>query len=273
MLKDELINQMQNIVDNCMGESDPACVASCPMHTNIKEYVKLIGEGNGKRAIEVIREKLFIPKTLGRVCAHPCEENCKWNEEENPMSIAGLKRYAADNFDNPDDWDLKVKPINGKKVAVIGAGPAGAQAALDLRKEGYGVTVFDKLELYGGMMGVGIPEYRLPRDIIALEYSYLEQLGVNVKMGVEIGKDLSFDQVKEDFDAVVIAVGKHIGRVDRSLDNHQAQGIFSAADYLREIALTKNCQNVGKKVAVIGGGDVAMDCARSSLRLLGVEEV
>ncbi|QXM06440.1 FAD-dependent oxidoreductase [Crassaminicella indica] len=273
MLRKEIIDNMKHIVDNCMGDSNPACVASCPMHTNVKEYVRLIGEGNGKEAIKVIREKLFMPKTLGRVCAHPCEQNCKWNEGNNPISIAGLKRYAADHFDNPNDWDLTIKHENGKKVAIIGAGPAGAQAALDLRKEGFSVTVFDKLEVYGGMMRVGIPEYRLPRDIIDLEYSYLEKIGINFKMGIEVGKDISFEDIKEEFDAVVVAVGKHVGRIDRSLENHDSKGIFSAAEYLKEISLTRNVKSAGKKVAVIGGGDVAMDCARSSLRIDGVEEV
>lgn len=273
MLKNEIIDNMKHIVDNCMGDSDPACVASCPMHTNVKEYVKLIGEGNGEKAIEVIREKLFMPKTLGRICAHPCEKNCKWNEGNNPMSIAGLKRYAADNFDNPNNWDLTIKSEGGKKVAVIGAGPSGAQAALDLRKEGFNVTVFDSLPVYGGMMRVGIPEYRLPRNIIDSEYAYLEKLGIDFKMGVEVGKDISFEDIKEQFDAVVVAVGKHIGRVDKSLENHDAIGIFSAAEYLREISLTRNAKDAGKRVVVVGGGDVAMDCARSSLRIVGVEEV
>ncbi|WP_407667770.1 FAD-dependent oxidoreductase [Orenia marismortui] len=256
-----------------MGDADPACVASCPMHTNVKKYVNLIGEGKGKEAVEVIREKLFLPKTLGRICAHPCEENCKRNEVNSPLAVASLKRYAADNFDDPNNWDLDVAEDNDKKIAVIGAGPAGAQAALDLRREGYSVTVYDRLEVYGGMMRVGIPEYRLPRDIIDSEYSLLEKIGVEFKMGVEIGKDIDFNQLREDYDAVIVAVGKHQGRIDRSLENHDADGIYHAAEYLKEISLTQAFDGVGKKVAVIGGGDVAMDCARSSLRLAGVEEV
>lgn len=273
MLKKEIMDNMKHIVDNCMGDSNPACVATCPMHTDVKEYVKLIGEGKGKESIKVIREKLFMPKTLGRICAHPCEQNCKWNEGKNPMSIAGLKRYAADNFDDSRDWDVSIKDENGKKVAVIGAGPSGAQAALDLRKEGFSVTVFDKLEVYGGMMRVGIPEYRLPRNIIDSEFSYLEKLGVQFKMGVEVGKGISFEEIKNEFDAVVVASGKHIGRIDKSLKNHDTKGIFSAAEYLKEVSLTRNVVDAGKKVVVIGGGDVAMDCARSSLRLDGVDEV
>nr|WP_134118171.1 FAD-dependent oxidoreductase [Orenia marismortui] len=273
MLSEKVLKPLNEIVDDCMGDADPACVASCPMHTNVKKYVNLIGEGKGKEAVEVIREKLFLPKTLGRICAHPCEENCKRNEVNSPLAVASLKRYAADNFDDPNNWDLDVAEDNDKKIAVIGAGPAGAQAALDLRREGYSVTVYDRLEVYGGMMRVGIPEYRLPRDIIDSEYSLLEKIGVEFKMGVEIGKDIDFNQLREDYDAVIVAVGKHQGRIDRSLENHDADGIYHAAEYLKEISLTQAFDGVGKKVAVIGGGDVAMDCARSSLRLAGVEEV
>ncbi|TDX48350.1 NADPH-dependent glutamate synthase beta subunit-like oxidoreductase [Orenia marismortui] len=273
LLSEKVLKPLNEIVDDCMGDADPACVASCPMHTNVKKYVNLIGEGKGKEAVEVIREKLFLPKTLGRICAHPCEENCKRNEVNSPLAVASLKRYAADNFDDPNNWDLDVAEDNDKKIAVIGAGPAGAQAALDLRREGYSVTVYDRLEVYGGMMRVGIPEYRLPRDIIDSEYSLLEKIGVEFKMGVEIGKDIDFNQLREDYDAVIVAVGKHQGRIDRSLENHDADGIYHAAEYLKEISLTQAFDGVGKKVAVIGGGDVAMDCARSSLRLAGVEEV
>ncbi|MDU2660952.1 MAG: hypothetical protein E7C54_08615, partial [Clostridioides difficile] len=136
MLKKEIVANMEKIVENCMGEETAACVATCPMHTDVKEYVRLIKEEKGEEAIKVIREKLFIPGTLGRVCAHPCENQCKWNEGKSPMAIASLKRYAADNFDKEENWDLSVKNSNGKKVAVIGAGPSGLQAALDLRKEG-----------------------------------------------------------------------------------------------------------------------------------------
>ncbi len=273
LLSEEVIKEVDEIIEDCMGDSDPACVASCPMHTDVKSYINLIGEGRGAEAVEVIREKLFLPRTLGRVCAHPCEENCKRNEVNSPLAVATLKRYAADNFDNPENWDLTIEAENNKKVAVIGAGPAGAQAALDLRRKGYSVTVYDRLEVYGGMMRVGIPEYRLPRDIIDTEYSLLEKIGIEFKLGVEIGKDIEFGQLEEDYDAVIVAVGKHVGRVDQSLENYDAKGVFHAVEYLREISETKNFSQVGKKVAVVGGGDVAMDCARSSLRLTGVEEV
>jgi NADPH-dependent glutamate synthase beta subunit-like oxidoreductase len=273
VLPKEVMENMKDIVDNCMGDSNPACQSSCPMHTDIKEYVRLVGEGDGEGAIGVIREKLFLPKTLGRVCAHPCEAGCRRGDEDKPISVANIKRYAADNFDNPINWDLKKKSATGKKVAVIGAGPAGAQAAIDLSKNGHEVTIYDKLPVLGGMMRVGIPAYRLPRQIIDEEYSILEMLGVKISLGVEIGVDIDFDTLKNENDAVIIAVGRQAGRIDKSLKNHNAIGVYSAAEYLKEISLTGESKGAGKRIAVIGGGDVAMDCARSSLRIPGVEKV
>ena len=273
MLKSEIIENMKKIVDGCMGEETPACVATCPMHTNVKEYVRLIGEGKGEEAIRVIREKLFLPASLGRVCAHPCEGKCKWNEGNSPMSIASLKRYAADNFDKEENWDLTCKESNGKRVAVIGSGPSGMQAALDLRREGCAVTVFERLDVRGGVPRMAIPAYRLPKNILEHEITYLDKLGVEFRMGCEIGRDVQFQELLDTYDSVVVAVGKHQGRVDRSLTHWDAEGVFSALDFLREAALTSDVKKAGRVALVVGGGDVAMDCARTARRIPGVEKV
>lgn len=273
MLKQSVIENMKEIVEHCMGEETAACVATCPMHTNVKEYVQLIRDGKGEEAIKVIRDKLFLPGTLGRICAHPCEGKCKWNEGKNPMAIASLKRYAADHFDREEDWNLSCKEENGKKVAVIGAGPSGLQAALDLRKEGCQVTVFEKMPVRGGMLRVGIPAYRLPRTVLEKEIIYLDRLGIHFELNCEIGKDKAFSEILKDFDSVIVAVGKHQGRVDRSLEHCDAKGIFSAAEFLKEAAMTQNVSESGKTILVVGGGDVAMDCARTALRLADTEKV
>ena len=273
MLKQSVIENMKEIVEHCMGEETAACVATCPMHTNVKEYVRLIRDGKGEEAIKVIRDKLFLPGTLGRICAHPCEGKCKWNEGKNPMAIASLKRYAADHFDREEAWNLSCKEENGKKVAVIGAGPSGLQAALDLRKEGCQVTVFEKMPVRGGMLRVGIPAYRLSRTVLEKEISYLDRLGIHFELNCEIGKDKAFSEILKDFDSVIVAVGKHQGRVDRSLEYSDAKGIFSAAEFLKEAAMTQNVSESGKTILVVGGGDVAMDCARTALRLADTEKV
>ena len=273
MLKQSVIDNMKEIAEHCMGEETASCVATCPMHTNVKEYVRLIREGKGEEAIKVIRDQLFLPGTLGRICAHPCEGKCKWNEGKSPMAIASLKRYAADHFDREEDWNFSCKDENGKKVAVIGAGPSGLQAALELRKEGCQVTVFEKMPVRGGMLRIGIPAYRLPRTILEREISYLDRLGVKFELNCEIGKNKPFSEILENFDSVIVAVGKQQGRVDRSLDHWDAKGIFSAAEFLKEAAMTQDVKESGKVVLVVGGGDVAMDCARTARRFNAAEKV
>ena len=273
MLKQSVIDNMKEIAEHCMGEETASCVATCPMHTNVKEYVRLIREGKGEEAIKVIRDQLFLPGTLGRICAHPCEGKCKWNEGKSPMAIASLKRYAADHFDREEDWNFSCKDENGKKVAVIGAGPSGLQAALELRKEGCQVTVFEKMPVRGGMLRIGIPAYRLPRTILEREISYLDRLGVKFELNCEIGKNKPFSEILENFDSTIVAVGKQQGRVDRSLDHWDAKGIFSAAEFLKEAAMTQDVKESGKVVLVVGGGDVAMDCARTARRLNAAEKV
>ena len=273
MDKNVIIERMEDVVEGCMGEEKAACVATCPMHTDAKEYIRLIRDGKGEESIRVIREKLFLPGTLGRVCAHPCEKQCKWNEAESPMAIASLKRYAADNFDDEKNWDLSTKPANGKKVAVIGAGPSGLQAAIDLKKAGCDVTVFEKENVRGGMLRLGIPAYRLPRNVLEREISYLDKLGVKFEMGKAIGKEISLSAMREKFDATVVAVGRHEGRVDRSLEGVDAKGVYSAKDFLKEVSLTENATEAGSHVIVVGGGDVAMDCARSAARLPKTQKV
>lgn len=273
MLKQSVIDNMKEIAEHCMGEETAACVATCPMHTNVKEYIRLIREGKGEEAIKVIRDQLFLPGTLGRICAHPCEGKCKWNEGKSPMAIASLKRYVADHFDREEDWNLSCKDENEKKVAVIGAGPSGLQAALELRKEGCQVTVFEKMPVRGGMLRIGIPAYRLPRTILEREISYLDHLGVKFELNCEIGKNKPFSEILENFDSVIVAVGKQQGRVDRSLDHWDAKGIFSAAGFLKEAAMTQDVKESGKVVLVVGGGDVAMDCARTARRLNAAEKV
>ncbi|MGR5352001.1 FAD-dependent oxidoreductase [Vibrio alfacsensis] len=268
----KLYDTAQMIIDGCMGDADPTCQTACPMHTDVKQYVRMAGEGDFQGALDLIRTKLFLPQTLGRICAHPCEAACRRNTEfGQPISVAGIKRFVAEKLDNQDHWDLNIAPLTNKHIAIIGAGPAGAQAAIELRRQGHEVTIYEKLDVYGGMMRVGIPEYRLPRDVIDFEYSYLGMLGIKTRFGVEIGKDISFEALRNEHDAVILAHGAHVGSII-PLPGHDNDGVFSAVEYLKEISETRQFPRAGKRVMVIGGGDVAMDCARSSWRI-GASEV
>jgi NADPH-dependent glutamate synthase beta subunit-like oxidoreductase len=268
----KLYDTAQTIVDGCMGDAEPACQTACPMHTDVKQYVRLAGEGNYQGALDLIRSKLFLPQTLGRICAHPCESACRRNTEYGqPISVAGIKRFVAEKMDKSEDWDLNVGESTGKHIAIVGAGPAGAQAAIEMRRQGHQVTIFEKLDVYGGMMRVGIPEYRLPRHVIDFEYSYLEALGITTRFGIEIGIDITFAELRDSHDAVVLAHGAHVGSII-PLPGHDSQGVFSAVEFLKEISETREYPRAGKRIAVIGGGDVAMDCARSSWRI-GADEV
>ena len=269
---ESVIQNAEKIVNECMGLEDAFCTSRCPMHTDAKRYVNLIAERNYIEAVKVIREKVFLPNTLGRICAHPCESVCRREVEySQPISIAALKRFVAEKADNESIWDLTIGEDTGKQVAIVGAGPAGAQAAINLRKAGHSVTIYDKLPMVGGMLRVGIPNYRLPSDIIDFEYSYLNKLGVNFKMGVVIGKDISLEELREKYDVVLLAHGAHKGNIV-PMPGNGANGVYPATEYLKEISLTEEFSGAGKRIMIVGGGDVAMDCARSSLRI-GAEEV
>ncbi len=269
---EKIIEKAKTIATECQGHNKAYCSSRCPMHTDAIGYVNLIRDDKPLEAIKLIREKLFLPGSLGRICAHPCEKECRSGKEFNePIAIAALKRYAADTSDDESIWDLSKKVPSGKKVSVIGAGPAGAQAAIDLAREGHEVTVYEALPHVGGMMRVGIPAYRLPRNIIDYEYSYLEKLGVKFVMNTKVGVDISFEELQKSNDAIVVAMGAHKGSVIPSKGG-EALNITNAVDFLKKASLEQKADVPCKKVIVIGGGDVAMDCARTSLRL-GAEKV
>ncbi|MTI58851.1 MAG: oxidoreductase [Firmicutes bacterium] len=252
-----------------MGDAPAFCVATCPLHIDVRGYIDLINEGEYKQSIALIREKTPFPGILGRVCAHPCEENCKRQDVENAMSIKNLKRFAAD-FDDPADWDVETKEITGKEVAIIGSGPAGALAAYDLQKMGHQVTIFEALPVVGGMLRVGIPAYRLPGDVIDNEYKILEDLGVEIRLNTRVGEDIPYDELEEDYDAVFIAAGAHKS-IMLPVEGSDLKGVVPGVEFLREVGLTGK-PKTGNKVVVVGGGNVAMDVARTVWRL-GAEEI
>ena len=248
----------------------PACRAACPIHVNAQGYIALISAGKFEEALALVRQKNPFPGITGRICTHPCEQACRRKDIDKAIAIDPLKRYVAD-FEKDEKFDLSVPESNGKKVAVIGSGPAGLLAAYDLRKMGYGVTIFEALPVAGGMLAVGIPEYRLPRSILNKEIGYLVRMGVELKLNTPVGTNPSLRDLKaQGYDAIFIATGTHQSR-KLSLEGENSSGIFHAVHFLRRVSLGEPVQ-IGKKVIVVGGGNAAIDAARTAWRL-GAEEV
>jgi NADH-quinone oxidoreductase subunit F len=235
----------------------------------VPAYVSLIAEGSLDEAYAVIRSANPFPSVCGRVCTAYCESHCRRSQVDAPVSIRLLKRAATDFRTGP--WKPAMDPRRGQKVAVVGAGPAGLTAAHDLAIKGYDVDVFEKTEIAGGMMALGIPDYRLPKDILQQEIQDILDLGVTLKTGVTFGQDVTVDSLTADgYDAIFLGVGCHLGM---ALDcpGSDAPGVLDAVEFLRDLALNRQ-PRLGRKVAVIGGGDTAIDSARSALRL-GADEV
>lgn len=262
---------LELIMSDHIGDCKGPCSINCPAHTDVQRYLKQIALGNDKKAVEIIKEKIPIPASIGRICPHPCEANCRRKFVEEPLSIAYLKAFAADNdlSSNEPFVPEKAKPT-GKKVSVIGGGPAGLTAAYHLCLSGHEVTVFDSMPEMGGMLRYGIPEYRLPKDVLKKEISVIENLGVLMKNNVSIGKNISFEEIRKKSDAVLISTGawKAYGI---GCPGEELSGVISGIDFLREV----NCGNVpeiGKNVAVVGGGNTAMDACRTAIRC-GAENV
>ncbi|MFQ6618107.1 MAG: FAD-dependent oxidoreductase, partial [Fidelibacterota bacterium] len=235
------------------------CTLACPARVNVKGYVSLIAEGKFQEALDLVRRRNPLPGICGRVCTHPCEIHCKRGEIDNALAIC---------------WLSEIKPAKitrKKRVAVIGSGPCGLTAAMDLVGMGYPVTVFEALEEPGGMLYVGIPSFRLPREIIKAEADRIISSGVEVKTGVKVGEDITInDLFKQGFKAIFIAIGAHKGR-KLGIPGEDYKGCMDCVSFLKRVNLGDR-RKPGDKVIVIGGGSSAVDSARTALRL-GCREV
>jgi len=252
------------------------CYAACPAGMNIPAYVEQIKEFQYPESLQTIRNASPMAASLGRACFHPCENNCRRANVETAISICKLKRFAWDYEDlheapqpaNPN------KDARKEKVAIIGAGPAGLSAAYYLALKGYKVTIFEALPVPGGMVGVGIPEYRVPKEVLRRETEFIENMGVEIKYNTPIGKDITIPQLQEQgYKAVYISTGAHISnkmRIEGEDDGYI--GFIRGVDYLKDCVITKSYDVKDKRVIVVGGGNVAMDCCRSPIRL-GAKEV
>jgi heterodisulfide reductase subunit A-like polyferredoxin len=248
----------------------PPCRATCPIHVNAQGYIALVSVGKFEEALALIRQRNPFPGITGRICTHPCESVCRRKDVERAVAIDGIKRFVSD-LEKEDKTDLTAPEENGKRVAIVGAGPAGLLAAFDLRKKGYGVTLFEALPVAGGMLAVGIPEYRLPRTVLNKEIGYLLRMGVELKLNTPIGSTLTLQDLKaQGYDAIFIATGAHLSR-KLGLQGEETKGILHAVDFLRKVALGQSVE-IGEKVVVVGGGNAAIDAARTAFRL-GAKEV
>jgi heterodisulfide reductase subunit A len=246
-----------------------ACKDICPLHTNVLGYLKLIAEGDFKQAYKLIRETNPLPASVGRVCYAPCEEACNRGQIDESLAIRDLKRFAADQV-NIEELEVPTITRTDKKVAIVGSGPAGLAAANDLTLKGHNVTIFEAFPEPGGMLRVGIPEYRLPKEILRKEIGYIQKLGVEIRTGVQIGKDISLEKLRKEYDAIFIGTGAH-GEIRLGVKGENLSGVMEGIRFLRAANLGEKV-SVGKKVAVIGGGNTAVDCAQTAKRL-GAEEV
>lgn len=251
MMKPELIPSMA------------PCRKACPAGVDVPRYVRLIGQGKADAAYAVIRERVPFPGILGRVCAHPCEQACMRRFVNKPVSICALKRFA---YDEARDTlpPAATGPDTGKKVAVVGAGPAGLTAAFHLRKKGHAVTVFEAREAPGGMMRYGIPAYRLPEEVLLQEIGDILALGVELDTGRELGRDLTVEGLQAEHDALFLAVGAQVSRKIK-LENGDHPQVLWGVEYLADVRAGQPVQLEGK-VVVIGGGNVAVDVALTALR-------
>ncbi|AKB77245.1 Glutamate synthase [NADPH] small chain [Methanosarcina horonobensis HB-1 = JCM 15518] len=264
----------------CLACKDPKCVEGCPVNVDIPGFIQLVCEENFEGAIEKIKETNTLPAICGRVCPQEtqCEARCVLGKKGQPVAIGRLERFCADYEREKGVKTPEAISPTGKKVAVVGSGPAGLTAAADLAKLGHKVTIFESLHKAGGVLSYGIPEFRLPKEIVRQEVEYIEKLGVEFKPNYIIGRIKTLDELCDDFDAVFLGTGAGLPNF-MGIEGENLNGVYSANEFLTRVNLMKAYDpdydtrvRHGKHVVVVGGGNVAMDAARSALRL-GAEEV
>ncbi len=259
------------LVSQHIGDCKPPCTLNCPAETDVQGYVGLVANKQPLESLKLIKEKLPLPACIGRVCPHPCEKACRRQHVEESVSIACIKTYAADyDLNSEKQYIPSLKPSTGKKIAVVGAGPAGLSAAYFLLREGHAVEIFEAMPKPGGMLRYGIPEYRLPKNVVDAEVAIIEEMGAKINYGVKIGEDMSLEYLQNSYDAVFLGIGAWKSSPMRC-EGENISGVLGGIDFLINVAENKPVK-IGRKVIVVGGGNTAMDVARTAVRL-GAEEV
>ena len=262
--RDDYIEHIRHGRCTCTYSQSVPCVALCPAHVDIPGYIALVGEGRYADAVRLIRKDNPFPTTCGFICEHPCELRCRRNMVDDSVNIRGLKRVAADFAGEVEP--PKCAPSTGKKIAVLGGGPGGLSAAYYLQLMGHQTTVYEMLPKLGGMLRYGIPNYRLPKERLEDDVNAILKTGVQVEYGKKIGQDITIQDLREQYDAVLITIGASTDK-KLGLEGEDSEGVMSAVQFLRNIGKNIITDLTGKEVAVIGGGNVSMDAVRTAKRL------
>ena len=266
---DRVVHSRKIAMELLMSAHDGDCIApcqlNCPARTDCQGYVGLIANGEYDSAIRLIKNKISLPASIGRVCPHPCESACRRKNVDEAISIAQLKAFAADVDLNGEKYIPEKSAPTGKRIAIIGGGPAGLTAAYKLAIMGHEVAIYDMMEKMGGMLRYGIPQYRLPKEILDKEISIIEGLGVKMNNGFKLGREISIEGLKSVYDAVIVAVGAWQSSLMRT-PGEELDGVYGGIDFLRSVILGEPVE-IGENVAICGGGNTAMDACRTAVRL------
>lgn len=262
---------LEMILSEHSGDCRPPCLKACPAQTDCQGYVGLIANGQYREAVALLKDRYPLPASIGLICPHPCEEACRRQLVEEPIAIAALKAFVGVQDLNSDETYMpEVKPATGQKVAIVGAGPAGLTAAYFLAREGHQVKVYEAMPQAGGMLRYGIPEYRLPKDLLDREIELIRKLGVEFVFNQRIGRDIELDYLANEYNAVFIGIGAWVSsRIGCA--GEDSKGVIGGVEFLRDVTMRRPVA-LGQRVAVIGGGNTAMDAARTAIRL-GAQQV
>lgn len=262
---------LELLLSDHVGDCRPPCVLACPGSTDCQGYVGLIANGEHEEALKLIKEQLPLPASIGRVCPHPCEDACRRQLVEEPIAIAWLKSFVADiDLQKEGAFMPELKPATGKKVAVVGGGPGGLTAAYYLLREGHGVVIYDAMPKMGGMLRYGIPQYRLPKEVLDKEIAIIEKMGAKFINNAKVGRDISLEYLRNNFDAVYVSIGAWKSS-KINCPGEELEGVLGGIDFLRQVAMNQAAP-IGDRVAVVGGGNTAMDACRTAVRL-GAKEI